>query len=85
MELGVDVITMGNHMYYRKEMANEYIKLERLVIPANITNLVGNGNVLVEKNARKYGVINLIGAAEMGTMFENNTKNQQKETPNKNF
>lgn len=75
LSYGADVITMGNHMYYRKEMAKEYVKLERLVIPANITNIIGNGNVLVCKNGIKYGVINLIGAAEMGSMFENNIKN----------
>lgn len=75
LSYGADVITMGNHMYYRKEMAKEYAKLERLVIPANITDITGNGNVIVEKNGVKYGVINLIGVAEMGTLFENNTKN----------
>ena len=75
LEIGADVITMGNHLYYRKEMAKEYIKLERLVIPANVTNIIGNGSVLVQKDGIKIGVINLIGTAEMGNMFENNTKN----------
>lgn len=75
LDIGVDAITMGNHLYYRKEMAKEYIKLERLVIPANVTNIVGNGSVFIEKNGIKYGVINLIGTAEMGSIFENNTKN----------
>ena len=32
---GADVITMGNHLYYRKEMATEYEKLDRLLVPAN--------------------------------------------------
>ena len=36
---GADVITMGNHVYYRKEMASEYINFKDLLIPANITNL----------------------------------------------
>lgn len=48
---GADVITMGNHMYYRKEMATEYAKLPKLAIPANLTNLNGNKNVVVEKMA----------------------------------
>ena len=47
---GADIITMGNHMYYRKEMASEYAKFKRLAIAANLTNLVGNKNVIVEKN-----------------------------------
>ena len=72
---GADVITMGNHMYYRKEMTNEYKKLEKLAIPANITNLVGNKNVIVEKNGIKIGVINLIGKFAMGEMIEKNITN----------
>lgn len=72
---GADVITMGNHMYYRKEMANEYKKLEKLAIPANIINLIGNKNVIVEKNGIKIGVINLIGKFAMGEMIEKNITN----------
>ncbi len=71
--LGVDVITMGNHLYYRKEMAEEYSKLPRLLIPANITNLSGNGSLIIEKNEIKVGVINLIGRVDMGESFEKNT------------
>lgn len=72
---GADVITMGNHMYYRKEMASEYAKLKRLAIPANLTNLVGNKNVVVEKNGLRFGVINLIGTFAMGDIIENNVRN----------
>lgn len=72
---GADIITMGNHIYYRKEMAEQYLKLPRLVLPANVTNISGNGSVVIEKNGVKLGVINLIGRVEMGDMFENNTTN----------
>ena len=72
---GADVITMGNHMYYRKEMASEYSKLTRLAIPANITNLTGNKNVVVEKNGIKVGVINLLGTFAMGDMIVKNIIN----------
>ncbi len=72
---GADVITMGNHMYYRKEMASEYAKLEKLAIPANITNLNGNKHVIVEKNGKKFGVINLIGSFAMGEIIEKNITN----------
>lgn len=72
---GADVITMGNHMYYRKEMATEYAKLPKLAIPANLTNLVGNKNVIVEKNGVKVGVINLLGTFAMGEMIEKNLDN----------
>lgn len=75
LEDGADAITMGNHIYYRKEMAEQYIKLPKLLIPANVTNLTGNGNIIVEKNGIKFGVINIIGRAEMGEIFEKYTIN----------
>lgn len=75
IELGVDCITMGNHVYYRKEMAEQYSKLPKLLIPANITNLTGNGSVVVEKNNIKVGVINLIGRAGMGEISAENMNN----------
>lgn len=75
LDAGTDIITMGNHMYYRKEMASEYSKLNRLAIPANLTNLNGNKNILVEKNGIKVGVINLLGTFAMGDMIEKNIDN----------
>lgn len=75
LSYGADVITMGNHLYYRKEMLEEYKKLPKLAIPANIINVEGNKSVVVEKQGVTFGVINLIGKAEMGPMFEKNTTN----------
>ena len=75
MSYGADVITMGNHMYYRKEMSSEYKKLPRLIIPANLTNLDGNKSILVEKNGVKVGVVNLLGSFGMGDMIEKNLDN----------
>ena len=75
LNYGANCITMGNHLYYRKEMATEYKNLPHLIIPANVTNIDGNRYYIEEKNGIKYGVINLIGRAEMGPLFENNTKN----------
>lgn len=75
LALGADVITMGNHLYYRKEILKEYINLSKLAIPANVTNVNGNKNVIVNKNGVKLGVINLIGEFGMGPLFENNTQN----------
>lgn len=70
--LGTDVVTMGNHIYYRKEMAEEYIKLPRLLIPANVTNLKANGSVIVEKNEIKVGVLNLLGKVGLGEIAQEN-------------
>lgn len=63
---GADVVTMGNHIYYRKEAKILYKNEERLLIPSNVTNLEGKGVVLVNKNGVKVGVINLIGKVHMG-------------------
>lgn len=73
ISFGVDVITMGNHIYYRKEMAELYDKFPRLLIPANITNLKGNDYVIVEKKGKKIGVINLIGKVNIGEIKEQNS------------
>lgn len=70
---GADVITMGNHIYYRKEMASQYIKFKDLLLPANVTNLDGNKSVIIEKNGFKIGVLNIIGNINMGEIFEKNT------------
>ena len=60
-KLGADVVTMGNHLYYRKEAVPLYKSEPKLLIPANITNLEGHGFVFVEKNNKKICVINLLG------------------------
>lgn len=73
LSLGIDVITMGNHIYYRKEMKELYNKLPRLLIPANITNLKGNDYVIVEKKGKKIGVINLIGKVNIGEIKDENS------------
>ncbi len=65
-KVGADVVTMGNHIYYRKEAKILYKNEERLLIPANVTNLDGKGMVVVEKKGVKVGVINLIGKVHMG-------------------
>lgn len=75
LSYGADAITMGNHMYYRKEMLSEYSKLSKLAIPANLTNLVGNKHVIINKNNIKIGVINLIGTFAMGDIIEKNVRN----------
>ena len=65
-KVGADVVTMGNHIYYRKEARILYKNEKRLLIPANVTNLDGNGSVVINKNGVKLGVINLIGKVHMG-------------------
>ena len=63
---GADVVTMGNHIYYRKEAKALYKNEKRLLIPSNVTNLDGKGVVVINKNGVNVGVINLIGKVHMG-------------------
>lgn len=59
---GVDVITLGNHTYDRKEVFS-YLDEERNIIrPYNFHDaLPGHGYVIVNKNNVKIGVINIQG------------------------
>lgn len=72
---GADAITMGNHIYYRKEMASQYLKLDKLLIPANVTNLKGNGSIIVKKNKVNFGVINLIGKVGINEIAQDASRN----------
>lgn len=71
-EYGADVITMGNHIYYRKEAKELYKNVERLLIPANVHNLEGHGSCIVSKNGVNIGVVNLIGKVNMGEINQEN-------------
>lgn len=64
--VGADVVTMGNHIYYRKEARELYKNEKRLLIPANVTNLEGKGVVVIEKNGVKVAVMNLLGKVHLG-------------------
>ena len=64
--VGADVVTMGNHIYYRKEARELYKYEKRLLIPGNVTNLEGKGAVVIEKNGVKVGVMNLLGKVHLG-------------------
>ena len=69
---GADVITMGNHLYYRKESKVLYENVDRLLIPANVTNLNGHGVNIQVKNGKKIAVINLLGKVGMGELNQEN-------------
>ena len=59
---GVDIITLGNHAYAKKEI-NEYIDNEdSLIRPANFpSDYPGKGSTIFYKGNIKVGVINLCG------------------------
>jgi metallophosphoesterase (TIGR00282 family) len=64
LNLGVDVITSGNHIWDKKETAEFISKEERLLRPANLAaGSPGNGyGIFLSKNKKyKVAVINLMG------------------------
>ena len=62
MDMHIDVITMGNHVWDNTEIFKVFDCCDSVIRPANLQPSVpGKGSVLVEKNGVKVGVINLLG------------------------
>lgn len=67
----VDVITMGNHTWGKKDIFT-FIDDEKLLRPANYSRgVVGKGYNIYECKNKKICVINLIGRTEMGVQSDN--------------
>lgn len=65
-QYGVDVITLGNHTYDRKEIYSYLDETERIIRPNNFhPTAPGHGYTVVEKNGLKVGVINIQGKTFM--------------------
>jgi 2',3'-cyclic-nucleotide 2'-phosphodiesterase len=59
---GIDVITLGNHAYHRKEIYPYLDAQERIIRPANyLRSQPGRGWVVVEHEGVRLGVVNLSG------------------------
>jgi metallophosphoesterase (TIGR00282 family) len=59
---GVDVITLGNHAYHRKEIYPYLDAQERIIRPANyLRSQPGRGWVVIEHGGVRLGVVNLSG------------------------
>lgn len=65
-DLGVDVITSGNHIFKVKETAEYINSTPDLLKPLNLNKATpGNGTILVTKNNKKIRVTNLQGKTFM--------------------
>ena len=72
IEIGVDVVTLGNHTWAKKDVFTFINEEERLIRPANYTEgVLGKGYVIVECKNKRIAVINLIGRTEMNVLSEN--------------
>ncbi|WP_354699724.1 2',3'-cyclic-nucleotide 2'-phosphodiesterase [Paraconexibacter sp. AEG42_29] len=59
---GVDVITLGNHTYHRREIYSYLDDNERILRPANyLASQPGHGSCIVEVGGVRLGVVNLSG------------------------
>jgi metallophosphoesterase (TIGR00282 family) len=69
-DLGLSVITTGNHAWDKKEILDYFPREPRLLRPANYPSGVpGNGSVVVESaGGEQLGVLQLMGRAYMPTL-----------------
>lgn len=71
MDLKVNVVTMGNHTWGKKDIFT-FIDHPQLLRPANYSKgVVGKGLGIYECNGKKIAVMNLIGRTDMGVLSEN--------------
>jgi hypothetical protein len=66
LDTGIDAITMGNHMWDKKETARDIEKFPRLARPANYPKGVpGKDYLILEVAGFKVGILNLVGRTFM--------------------
>lgn len=71
LSIGVNVVTMGNHTWGKKEIFN-FIDSPQLIRPANYPEgVVGKGYGVYECKGKRIAVINLIGRTDMNVLSEN--------------
>lgn len=69
IEMGVDAITMGNHMWEKKEIVSKISSLDRIVRPANYPQGVpGKDHLIIDCRGVKIGIVNLLGRVFMQCM-----------------
>ncbi len=69
--LGVDVVTMGNHTWGKKEIFSFIDDEDRLIRPANYTKgICGKGYTILPCKNLKIGVMNLIGRVDTGGSYD---------------
>ena len=68
-DCGVDIITLGNHTWARKEIKNFITSDPKIIRPANYPKGVpGKGCTTLSMNGTSIGVINLLGRVYMDSI-----------------
>lgn len=71
LESGVDVITLGDHIWDQKGFEHEIATLERVCRPANLPAACpGRDHVIVEKNGFRLLVFTVLGRTYLGAKAE---------------
>lgn len=66
---GIDVITMGNHTWSKKEILNFIDSEPKIVRPANFpSELPGKGSTIYNSKIGKIGILNLMGRVYMDSI-----------------
>jgi len=69
LDCGIDLFTMGNHIWEKKEIVSKINQLDRMVRPANYpASNPGKEYLVAEVKGLKVGVINLLGRVFMQCM-----------------
>ncbi len=70
-DMGIDVITSGNHIWRKREMYNEMHRVQHLIRPANYPpGLPGSGFVVIRKKDTDIAVINLEGRTYINQLID---------------
>src|SRR4051812_19968348 len=65
-DMGVDVITTGNHVYRHKAVYEYLDRTDRVIRPANyMTGNPGRGHTIVSAGDRRVAVVNLSGTVQL--------------------
>ncbi|MBN3032828.1 MAG: TIGR00282 family metallophosphoesterase [Candidatus Saganbacteria bacterium] len=66
LELGIDALTMGNHLFEKKELVQKIDGYDRLCRPANLpSGTPGRDHLLLDVKGTKVALINLLGRVFM--------------------
>lgn len=70
-EMGIDIITTGNHIWRKREMYNEIHRLQHIIRPANYPpGLPGMGYLTIKKKETEVAIINLEGRTYMNALID---------------
>ncbi len=70
-EMGIDIITTGNHIWRKREMYNEIHRVPHIIRPANYPpGLPGAGFIVINRKDTEIAVINLEGRTYLNQLID---------------